>query len=135
MDAACLGYTRRDNGFTWLEYPEQAKRLMDRDPESAWQEMPSGIARSLNPEHDATFPAFPMEYSRSTYQSERASDIMFRKPAALARLYPKLIHHGLTAFLSPDVMRFLGRTRLPLRRRGFPLAASSRNSDAAFATL
>ena len=28
----------------------------------------------------------------------------------LGRLYPKLVHHGLTSFLSPDVMRFLGRT-------------------------
>ena len=33
---------------------------------------------------------------------------MFRNPTTLARLYPKLIHHGLTTFLSRDVMRFLG---------------------------
>ena len=38
----------------------------------------------------------------------------------VARLYPKLVHHGLTTFLSPDVMRFLGRKPpsigiLPLR--------------------
>jgi hypothetical protein len=35
--------------------------------------------------------------------------ILFRDAGTLARLYPKLVHHGLVTFLSPDVMRFLGR--------------------------
>ena len=30
-------------------------------------------------------------------------------PESLNRLYQGLVHHGLTTFLSPDVMRFLGR--------------------------
>jgi hypothetical protein len=38
---------------------------------------------------------------------------MFRDAASLARLYPKLVHHGLTTFSSPDVMRFLGRRIAP----------------------
>jgi hypothetical protein len=109
MDAAGLHYIRRDNCFTWLEHPEPAQRLMDRQLQTAWPEVLNGIARSLNPQHDAMFRDFPMQYYWSTYQSEWATDIMFRDPAVLARLYPRLIHHGLTTFLSPDVMRFLGR--------------------------
>lgn len=50
-----------------------------------------------------------MEYCWSTYQSEWATDIVFRNPPTLARLYPKLILHGLTTCLSPDVKHFLGR--------------------------
>ena len=38
---------------------------------------------------------------------------MFRDPAVLAHLYPRLVRHGLTTFLSPDVMRFLGRKAPP----------------------
>jgi hypothetical protein len=38
---------------------------------------------------------------------------MFRSPAALAKLYPSLIGHAMTPFSSREVMRFLGRTRLP----------------------
>ena len=49
---------------------------MDRDPESAWQEMPSGIARSLNPEHDATFPAFPMEDQHDPPGMERSGGLV-----------------------------------------------------------
>jgi hypothetical protein len=109
MDAADLHYVRRDNCFTWLRHPELAQRLMDRQVRSDWPGLLNGIARSLNPQHTAMFAAFPMEYYWSTYQSEWATDIMFRDTASLARLYPRLVQHGLTTFLSPDVMRFLGR--------------------------
>jgi hypothetical protein len=69
MDAAGLEYFRRDNCFTWLEHPEQAQHLMDRQLQTAWPEALSGIARSLNPQHDAMFQGFPMAYYRSTYKA------------------------------------------------------------------
>ena len=109
MDAAGLGYQRRDNCFTWLEHPDQAQRLMDRQVQSDWPGLLDGIARSLNPLHETMFAGFPMDYYWSTYQSEWATDVMFRDQAVLARLYPRLVHHGLTTFLSADVLRFLGR--------------------------
>lgn len=42
-----------------------------------------------------------------------ATDLVFRDPASLRRLYPRLIHHGLTSFGSRQVLRFLGRTVPP----------------------
>ena len=36
-------------------------------------------------------------------------DIVFRDPDQLRRLYPRLVHLGMTSFSSPDVMRFLGK--------------------------
>jgi hypothetical protein len=113
MDAARMGYIQRDNCFTWLERPERAQRLMDQQVQAAWPELLNGIARGLNPLHETMFQAFPIDYYWSTYQSEWATDILFRDPKALARLYPKLVQHGLTTFLSPDVMRFLGRNIPP----------------------
>ena len=115
-----LGYVQRDNCFTWLEHPKRAQRLMDQQVQAAWPELLSGIARSLNPQHETMFRACPIEYYWSTHQSEWATDILFRDSRSLARLYPKLVHHGLTTFLSPDVMRFLGRNipatgKLPTR--------------------
>lgn len=113
MDGAGLHYVQRDNCFTWLERPERAQHLMDRQVRSDWPALLSGIARSLNPLHTTMFAAFPMEYYWSTYQSEWATDVMFGKAATLAHLYPRLVQHGLTTFLSPDVMRFLGRKAPP----------------------
>jgi len=109
MDATGIGYLQRENCFVRLEEPARAQRLMDRRVQAAWPLLLDGIARSLNPVHEAMFQAFPIAYYWSTYQSEWASDILFRDQATLARLYPRLLHHGLTTFLSPDVMRFLGR--------------------------
>jgi hypothetical protein len=113
MDAAGLQYVQRDNCFTWLEHPERAQHLMDQQVRSDWPTLLNQIARSLNPLHETMFAAFAQEYYWSTYQSEWATDIMFRDTASLARLYPKLVRHGLTTFLSPDVMRFLGRKAPP----------------------
>jgi hypothetical protein len=45
----------------------------------------------------------------STYQSEWAIDLVFRDAADLRRLYPRLVHHGMMTFSSPDVMRYLGK--------------------------
>lgn len=70
MAAAGLHYIQRDNCFTWLEQLEQARRLMDRQVRAAWPELLNGIARSLNPEQEPMFQAFPVEYCWSTYQSE-----------------------------------------------------------------
>ena len=112
MDEAALSYVKRDNCFTWLEDSAQAQQLMQRQVRSAWRGLLDAIARRLNPHHEAMFQAYPVDYYWSVYQSEWASDVMFRDAASLARLYPKLVHHGLRTFASPDVMRFLGR-RVP----------------------
>jgi hypothetical protein len=113
MAAAGLGYRKHDNCFTWLEDAGQAQQLMQRQLETEWRPLLDAIARRLNPHHEAMFRAYPVDYYWSIYQSEWASDVMFRDAASLARLYPKLVHHGLTTFSSPDVMRFLGRRIAP----------------------
>lgn len=128
MDAAGLGYIKRENCFTRLEDAERAQQLMDRQLETNWPDVLNAIARRLNPRHAAMFHAYPADYYWSTYQSEWASDVMFRDAASLARLYPKLVHHGLTTFLSPDVMRFLGR-RIPPEGRVPPALKADVVSD------
>jgi hypothetical protein len=47
------------------------------------------------------------------HQSEWAIDVVCREAAVLRWLFPRLVHHGITTFGSPDVLRVLGR-RLPL---------------------
>lgn len=110
MDTAGLAYQRRDNCFSWLADPLQAQRLMDQQLRASWPELLDGISRTLNPLHEEMFTSFPIDYYWSAFQSEWATDIMFRDSATLGHLYPKLVHHGLVTFLSPDVMRFLGRS-------------------------
>ena len=109
MDKAGIRYRRRDNCFPWVSDVQRAQGLLDRQLNSAWPSTLHRIARMLNPAHAKILAGFPIDYYWSTYQSEWATDIMFRDSAALAEIYPALLQHGITAFSSPDVMRFLGR--------------------------
>jgi hypothetical protein len=113
MDATGLEYARQDNCFPWIADWAKAQRLMDNQLKAHWPTLLDGIGQQLNPIHGEMFQKHPVPYYWSTYQSEWAIDIIFRKAADLRRLYPRLIHHGMTSFFSPDVMRYLGK-RIPL---------------------
>lgn len=109
LDSEGSTYRRHDNCFTWLSDVPLAQRLMDKQLETDWTLILTGIARSLNPVHDTIFNPWPQDYYWSAYQSEWATDILFKDPASLAAIYPALVKHAMIHFSSPDVMRFLGR--------------------------
>jgi hypothetical protein len=113
MDREGIKYAASGNCFPWIEDWARAQRLMDQQLRTAWPKVLKPIARQLNPVHEQIFAKYPLSYYWSTYQSEWAIDVVFRKAAELRRLYPRLVHHGMTSFASTDVMRYLGkRTRL-----------------------
>ena len=109
LDQQGIGYQKRDNCFTWLEDLPRAQELMDRLLRSSWSVILNKISAQLNPLHNELFDRFPAMYYWSVYQSEWATDIMFKSPDRLAKIYPQLLRHAITTFQSPDVMRFLGR--------------------------
>ena len=108
MQAAGLKYVREDNCFPWIEDFPRAQQLLDQQVKVPWREHLDGIADQLHPRRAELFDDFPASYYWSTYQSEWATDGVFRHPAVLQRLYPLLLHHAVTTFGSPEVMRFLG---------------------------
>jgi hypothetical protein len=89
--------------------PKFAQRLADRQLTIDWPRALSVIARRLNPLHTEIFKPWPLSYYWSAYQTEWATDILFRDPCTLAAIYPGLSRHAMTHFRSPDVMRFLAR--------------------------
>jgi hypothetical protein len=113
MERAGMNFRRRDNCFVWLEDVERAQRLMDRQLRVNWPRLLDRIACAMNPAQREMFGPFRTPYYWSVYQSEWASDVMFHDPAALTRIYPRLVLHGMRSFSSPDVLRFLGR-KVPL---------------------
>jgi len=82
---------------------------MDKQLETDWSTVLTRIARAMNPLHERIFAPWPMDYYWSAYQTEWATDVMFKDPRALAGIYPSLFQHAMKHFQSPDVMRFLGR--------------------------
>lgn len=109
LASAGVGFRRHDNCFLAVDDLPRATELLSAQLATEWPVVLTEIARGLNPHHDEIFAASPMDYYWSAYQTEWATDVMFRDPASLATLYPALVRHAMQHFKSPDIMRFLGR--------------------------
>ncbi len=109
MDRIGLRYQRKDNCFPWIEDFPKAQALMDTQLRTPWPSVLNRIARRLNPAHEKMLAPYQADYYWSTHQSEWATDLLFKSPAALARIYPTLVRNGISTFASRDVMRFLGQ--------------------------
>jgi hypothetical protein len=112
MTAAGLEFVRQDNCFPWVADWARAQQLLEAQLRVNWASLLDEVARQLNPAHAAIFRTFEARYYWTTYQSEWATDVVFRRAASLRHLYPRLLHHAMTTLGSTDVMRYLGR-RMP----------------------
>jgi hypothetical protein len=102
-------FKRVDNCFTWLVDPHHAQRLLSEQLTTNWPRELNAVARRLNPLHQTIFKPSPMDYYWSAYQTEWATDVLFKDPRSLADVYPLLMRHAMYHFKSPDVMRFLAK--------------------------
>jgi hypothetical protein len=113
LDKNGIRYRRYDNCFTSIDDVAKAQRLMNRQLRIWWPKALERIQRQLNPLHRRMFRGLGLSYYWSIYQSEWATDVMFRNAADLQAIYPAMVMHGMRTFGSEDVWRFLGR-RVPL---------------------
>lgn len=109
MDAAKIGYRRRDNCFVQIDDPTTAQRLMDRQLRTRWPKHLNRLVRASNPVFEEIFREFPVQYYWSVDESEWATDLMFRSAKQLEELFERLVLQGITTFGSGNVMRFLGQ--------------------------
>jgi hypothetical protein len=119
MERTALSYQRQDNYFAWLEDPRQAQRLMERQLQCCWRTHLKRLLDQNHPLHREICRPLDWEYYWTCCESEYATDIMFRDPARLAALYPRLVQHALLSFGSADVLRFLGH-KVPLSGKIHP---------------
>jgi hypothetical protein len=104
-----LRFERRDNCFTWLEDPATAQKLMDQQLKTDWHSVLDAVAARLNPAHGDMLGPAPPSYYWTAYQTEWATDLMFRSAGDLADIYPALTRASIALFGAKDVMRFLGQ--------------------------
>lgn len=109
LDKAGIDYVRRENCFPHIGDVAGAQELLAGQLRTNWPELLEGIRRRVHPLHEALFARRPVDYYWSAEESEWASDVMFKSPAALGRVYPGLVRHGIGTLGSGDVLRFLGK--------------------------
>jgi hypothetical protein len=106
------------NGRLWLArqldqaripYLQRAQHLLDRQLQINWPLALEPLVRQCHPLADEICRPLALSYYWSIDQSEYATDLMFKSPAALGRVYPSLVNHGLRHFGTPEVLRFLDR--------------------------
>ena len=121
LDAAGIGYRRRDNCFLEVEDPKRAQQLLDQQLKTRWKRAFHKLLHEWHPAHAEIFRENPVEYYWTLDQSEWATDVMFRSPQALAALYPHLLRHEPTT--SP-VRRSCGSWAASCRRMAVFMADS-----------
>lgn len=117
MDRAGISYEQCDNCFVGLEDPAAAQALLDEQLQTDWPKVLGTLLSQTHPLHAEISRPLGQSYYWSASETEYASDLIFAEAANLAALYPQFLHHGICSFASPDVLRFLGRSR-PTRCRG-----------------
>jgi hypothetical protein len=108
MDRAGIGYVRKENCFVDVADLGAAQALLDKQLRTNWGAVLDSLIPRINPADGEVFAANPVPYYWSADETEWASDFLFRSPDALAKLYRRLIHYGMTCLSSRDVLRFLG---------------------------
>lgn len=117
MDRAAIGYKQADNCFIKLQDPVAAQALLDQQLQTDWPKILDQLLAKAHPLHREICAPLGQGYYWSAAQSEYATDILFDQAGDLAALYPQFLHHAIRSFASPDVLRFLGRSR-PASCRG-----------------
>ncbi len=107
LDRAGIAYTRSDNCFLSIADPERAQKIADKLVDTNWPTVLDRLAKAVNPLLKTILNG--MQYYWTICQSEYATDVMFKSPEALAKVYPDFVRYAMDTFGSADVMRFLGR--------------------------
>lgn len=102
-----IPFQKRDNAFLHVPDFKRAQRFADRLFGRRFLRTLDLFARRVNPLLRSLLTG--LRYYWVTDQAEYASDVIFRSPADLAALYPKLLQHATLRFSAENVMTFLGR--------------------------
>jgi hypothetical protein len=109
LDRAGIGYMQRENSFVCIDDVARAQALADQQLRADWPAKLQALLTECHPLATEICRPLAQSYYWSIDQSEYATDLMYKSPAALAAIYPALVHHGVRHFGTPEVLRFLGR--------------------------
>src|SRR5690606_2439731 len=98
LDRQQTGYVRRANCVVAVEDFAHAQKILDLQVSTDWQAALNRLAQWAFPLHQRLLNGEPMHYYWSADDTEWASDLLFRSPKRLARLYPHWLRHAMQTF-------------------------------------
>ncbi|HEY6119333.1 MAG TPA: hypothetical protein VIV66_05200 [Pyrinomonadaceae bacterium] len=109
LEQAGIAFTQHDNTFTEIADLERAQQFMEQLMRRDFAAYLNALTKVINPVLRHPTWKLPNGYYWSFQEVEMATDIMFRTPDSLSRLYPSLLQYAMLVCNSTDVLRFLGR--------------------------
>jgi hypothetical protein len=102
-------FQRHRNLITAVDDPVLAQQLLDEQTRADWPHLLQELVQPIHPLWHFLHDEVNTPYYWMAEQSECATDVIFRCPAALALWYPRWIRHGLETLQCEDVLRYLGK--------------------------
>src|SRR5262245_58631174 len=110
LTAEGIPFEQRDNCLVQVDDPQRAQALLTGQLRTKWTALLDGLLQETHPTSQRLFQGRPLHYYWSAEETEWATDVMFRSPRSLERIYPRLVRQAVTTFRCGDVLRFLGRS-------------------------
>lgn len=104
-----IPFEKRENCFVDVADLAKAQQLLDLQRQTNWISSLSELVSKVHPTHVQMFGPRPPLYYWSASETEWATDVMFRSPEALAKVYQPFLKQSITTYQTSDVLRFFGR--------------------------
>jgi hypothetical protein len=109
LDRAGIRYQKAGNCLLQVADYQRAQELFQEQLHTHWPQLLDAIAGTLNPLHEEIFHQYPASYYWTCYQSEWATDVVFRDGQYLKRLMERLTRQAMLVYGCTDVMRFFDK--------------------------
>lgn len=113
LQRAGISHVQADNCFLRIDDMATAQGMMDRLVALDWPKVLDGFAHRANPALATIVDAANAPYYWTAHQTEWATDLLFRRPADLAAIYPRITRHAISDLGTKDVLRFLAKKISP----------------------
>ncbi len=108
------------NKFLHIADYQKAQKFLDEQLDTRFANLLNGFSKRIFPDMEDILGAH-FSYYWTLWQSEWATDLIFKTPAALGTIMKSLLHHAHVTGISHRVLRYLDR---PVTRTGKPYANS-----------
>src|SRR4051812_31618635 len=113
MDREKLRYTRHDNKVLWVRDWQRAQQLLDEhlldeQLQTDWRRELDALQQQVHPLHPEHLGRMPVRYNWTTFQSEWATDIAFRRQEELEPWFKRWLRQAMLSYDHNDILGFFG---------------------------
>jgi hypothetical protein len=116
MDRDHLRYARHDNKFLWVRDWQRAQHLLDEQLQTDWQRELDALQQQVHPLHPEHLGRMPLKYNWTTFQSEWATDIAFRRQEELEPWFQRWLRQAMLSYDHHDILGFFGHAPAMYRK-------------------